>query len=942
MKLVKVAAGILNQTPFDWDHNAQNIKNAIEAARQKAATVLCLPELCITGYGCEDDFFRAELRRTALRMLDEIAPSTRGMIVSVGMPLLHNNAVFNCGALLVDGILAGIVAKKNLAGDGIHYEPRWFEPWSEGTIAHTIVNGRRVPIGDIHFLVGDIKIGYEICEDAWVYNRPGNRLAASAVDIILNPSASHFAFSKLETRKQLVLEGSRAFGASYVYSNLIGNEAGRAIYDGGAIIASAGKILSIGRRFTFQDFDITTAVIDVDNTRMMQARTYSFTPRLEDDPACIEVDFKYPDAMLEDPFPLDQEAWEKSPYIKEEEFTRSISLGLFDYLRKSKSKGFAVSLSGGADSSAVSCLVALMVELSLSELGLLEFRNRLAHIERIQKRTSDREIIGEILTLAYQSTQNSSDETRNSAEILSKALGARFFEFDVEDIVNKYTQMVGRAIGRAITFDTDDLAMQNIQARVRNPGIWMLANLFDSILLCTSNRSEGAVGYCTMDGDTSGGLAPLAGVDKAYIRRWLRWLESVGPAGIGPLPELSVVTRQSPRPELRPLAAEQTAEKDLMPYEVLDAIEELSIENNRSPLECYHFLRKRFPKRDGDELGRYIEKFFDRWSKNQWKRERLPAALHVASRNLDPRTWRRSPILSGAFKKELRLMWDFIEQEKQCEQSAHVAHRSESDDWLGADGAEPGHSDAASGSKSIDSNGAGKSGSNRGSNTSSRKALDLNKAALLIVDAQKGFGSNGELPVPEAEAIVPVINSMMPVFKHIFATQDWHPADHISFAINHAYKKVGDTLQMDGYEQPLYPMHCIEDTRGSQFLDGLETGSIQKTFRKGNHPDRDAFSPFLDIAGNTATDAERHLKDLGIETLFVCGLTTNVCVKETALQALDLGFDVFIVEDACRGVDMPGSKLETAVAKLKARGITFVPSAEVLALAPRKKRRSRG
>lgn len=915
MKLIKVGAGILNQTPFDWDHNLSNIKEAIRLARENAVTILCLPELCITGYGCEDDFFRTDLRNTAVHLLLDIATATRGMIVNVGLPLLHNNGLFNCGALLVDGKIAGIVAKKNLAGDGIHYEPRWFEPWHEGTIAHIKIGRQNVPIGDIHFRVGDVKIGYEICEDAWVYNRPGNKLAASAVDIILNPSASHFSFGKLEIRKQLVAEGSRAFGASYVYSNLIGNEAGRAIYDGGAIIASGGKLLSIGKRFTFQNVDLTTAVVDIDHTRMLQVRTYSFTPKLEDDPSCIDCEFEFPHAELEDPSPQSQEPWEKSPFVKEEEFARAIALGLFDYLRKSRSMGYTVSLSGGADSSAVCCLVGLMVEFVVGELGLTEFKKRLDYISELKALTSDRQIIGKLLTCAYQATANSSSETRQAAQRVAEALGAKFFEFDIEQIVEGYTNMVSEAIGRKLSFETDDLALQNIQARTRNPGVWLLANIYNSILLCTSNRSEGAVGYCTMDGDTSGGLAPLAGVDKAFVRRWLRWLQSVGPSGTGALPELEAVTGQAPRPELRPAEYEQTAEKDLMPYEILDAIEDASIEGNLSPLECFRLLNARFPDLAPRQLAQWIEKFYNRWSRNQWKRERLPAALHVASRNLDPRTWRRSPILSGAFARELAHMWDFVNQNFKTEA--------------------PGRGDLPD----MHVSEAGKTDSNGGdgSEKTVEFTFDPDSSALLIIDAQIGFGSNGELPVPDAEEIVPVVNSLMPKFRQVLATQDWHPADHVSFAINHANKQIGDTLEMDGCIQPLFPMHCVENTRGAQFFEGLNTDSINKVFRKGNDPEIDCFSPFLDNLGGKATDLDDHLRESKLENLYICGVATNYCVKAAAIDAVKLGYRVTVVTDACRGIDASGNKVEQALSEMRRQGVQLIESKELLKTGAKKK-----
>ncbi|HEY9787126.1 MAG TPA: bifunctional nicotinamidase/pyrazinamidase [Candidatus Obscuribacterales bacterium] len=928
MKLIKVGAGVLNQTPFDWDNNKRNIVDAISEARRRRISLLCLPELCITGYGCEDDFFRADLRYRAWDVLNEILPATRGMVVSVGLPVLHNNALFNCGALLVDGEIAGLVAKRNLAGDGIHYEPRWFEAWNEAAIAHVKFGDRLLPMGDIHFRIGGIKIGYEICEDAWVYNRPGNKLAPNAVDIILNPSASHFAMGKLQTRKQLVAEGSRAFGASYVYSNLLGNEAGRAIYDGGAIIASGGKILTIGKRFSFHDVDITSAVIDVESTRMMQLRTYSFTPNLLDDPSCVDVDFEFPECELEPPSPLNQDEWESGPHIRENEFARAVALGLFDYLRKSGSHGYIVSLSGGADSSAVSCLVYLMIELALQDLRIDGVKRKLSYLEKIDDCKTSRDLIGKLLTVVYQATRNSSHETRNSARVLSEALGARYYEFEVDKIVDAYTNMVSSAVKRKLTFETDDLALQNIQARVRNPGVWMLANIYDAILLCTSNRSEGAVGYCTMDGDTSGGLAPLAGVDKAFIRHWLKWLRSHGPLETGPLPELDVVIKQDPRPELRPEAMQQTAEKDLMPYAVLDLIEECSIENNQSPLECYQVLRARFPEKDKKTLAEWVEKFFVLWSRNQWKRERLPAALHVASRNLDPRTWRRAPILSGAFKKELREMWacvrkDYAKSESRQDKQARMKAATLPKDDNGAEGGD--HFRARNGSAKQTAAG-------------QKKLASRTKSALIVVDAQKGFGTNGELPVPGAESIVPVVNALAEKFDLVLATQDWHPADHVSFAINHQHKKIGDTLRMKGYLQPLFPMHCVQNTKSANFFDGLNTKAFKKVFRKGMDADVDSFSAFIDNAGNNATELETYLKKHGVRHIFLTGVCTNFCVKATALDGIKLGFDVTVIEDACKGVDAGNNTVKSAIKLMRENGVEIISSEAILQTSVKKER----
>lgn len=651
MRLIHVAAATLDQTPFDWDTNAANIVAAMRMARDAKVDILCLPELCVTGYGCEDMFHSPALRRTALEVVREVAPESAGLVVALGLPLLHNNALFNTACLLVDGQVAGFVAKQNLAGEGLHYEPRWFKAWPAGVRVDTPFDGRRVPLGDVFFDVGGVSVGFEICEDAWVAGRPGNELSRRGVDVILNPSASHFAFGKFETRKGFVEEGSRAFGVTYVYANLVGNEAGRSIYDGGCLIASAGRLVAQGPRFGFAPVALTSAVVDVDRTRRIQSGTASFRPNIGPDEHRVALEFRLghhdPPAPLEPPA-----AWELGSHVREEEFARAVSLALFDYLRKSRSRGFVVSLSGGADSTAVTCLAALMVHFGVEQLGVEGFRQRLGYIGL--RGQSVRELVGELLICAYQSTRNSSETTLSAARAVADAVGARLYEFDVDGLVRGYVEMVQGAVGRELTWERDDLALQNIQARVRGPSVWMLANLTGSLLLATSNRSECSVGYATMDGDTCGGVSPVAGINKAYLLEWLRWLEVEGPVGHGPIPTLSAVSSQAPTAELRPLERRQTDEDDLMPYVVLDAIEEAAVREKQEPAEVVRALRSRFEGVDEAQLEAWVRRFFTLWSRSQWKRERYAPTFHVDDENVDPKTWCRFPILSGGYARELR------------------------------------------------------------------------------------------------------------------------------------------------------------------------------------------------------------------------------------------------------------------------------------------------
>jgi NAD+ synthase (glutamine-hydrolysing) len=650
MKLLKVAAAALNQTPLDWENNLQNIVDAIGAARESGATILCLPELCITGYGCEDAFHSPGVLETAKTFLLRLLPETNGMVVSVGLPVIYAGAVFNAAALIVDGAIAGLVCKQHLAGDGIHYEPRWFKPWPEGINGEIEIGDVKYPVGDLLFDVGGFKLGFEICEDAWVGTRPGSSLSSRGVDVVLNPSASHFAFGKHSVRQRFVLEGSRAFHVTYLYANLCGNESGRAIFDGDVMIASAGKMLNCGERLSFKPFVVTTATVDVAATRMSRARTGSFEPDVDgDETDVIAVDFDWPECELAQAS-FERPSWETGEDLKYEEFTRSVCLGLFDYLRKSRSRGFVVSLSGGVDSAAVSVLAFLAIKLAEMELGFENLCQRLS-IEGLE---SVEEIAEAMITTAYQGTRNSGEVTRNAAEEVANAIHATHYELDVDSLVEDYKKMIEGALERELTWESDDITLQNIQARVRSPGIWMFANINRALLLSTSNRSESAVGYATMDGDTSGGLSPIAGIDKAFLRKWLVWMEKTGPNGFEPIAELAAVNAQQPTAELRPADQNQTDEGDLMPYEVLDKIERWAIRDKLLPVEVFKHLKVEYVDQTDQQLCAWTVRFFRLWCRNQWKRERYAPSFHLDDENLDPKTWCRFPILSGGYEYEIR------------------------------------------------------------------------------------------------------------------------------------------------------------------------------------------------------------------------------------------------------------------------------------------------
>lgn len=608
---MKIAGATVNQTPIDWANNTRNIIDAIEEARRQDVKILCFPELTITGYGCEDLFLAEWVSERSWAELLIIREKCDDITVAVGLPFRMNGITYNAVCVIRDRKILGVTFKQNLARDGVHYEPRWFDEGIPGEVRECTMGKDTFQVGDIIYTVDGIRFGFEVCEDAWQkHERPGYSLCARGVDLILNPSASHFAMGKSELReREVVIDGSEQFKCVYLFVNLLGNEAGRIIFDGDIIVGQHGKRIAINNRLTFDRYVVMAC--DVDFTTPVNTPVIPSTDNKEIN----------------------------------EEITRAVSLALYDYLRKSRAKGFALSLSGGADSSLCAVFVAEMVKRASRAMGWEKFCQEFS-LRASEVNGDWRTAVGKLLSCAYQGTRNSSPDTLSAAKQLADSIGAEFHEWKIDDEVESYSRKIEKAIGRKLEWSTDDIALQNIQARSRSPIIWMLANIRGAVLLTTSNRSEGDVGYATMDGDTSGSLSPIAGISKVFILQWLRWAEKeLGHTG------LHAVNNLQPTAELRPQERNQTDEADLMPYAILVQIERLAIYERRSPKEVYGLLAK-----DGDDatMKGYIQKFFRLWARNQWKRERLAPAFHLDDFNVDPRSWCRFPILSSGFEEELR------------------------------------------------------------------------------------------------------------------------------------------------------------------------------------------------------------------------------------------------------------------------------------------------
>ena len=221
-KKLVIGGACLNQIPMDWAHNLRNIKAAVVEAKSKGVQLLCLPELCLTGYGCEDVFLSHWLPKKALSKLNELIPLSEGIAFTVGLPVRIEDQVYNTCCLINDGKIDGFYAKHHLANDGVHYEKRWFSSWPYQKLVDFTVGDQMVPFGAFQTKVHDMKVAFEICEDAWLEDRPACHLLESEVDLILNPSASHFAFRTGAFRENLVKDSSSRFNCIYLYTNRYG------------------------------------------------------------------------------------------------------------------------------------------------------------------------------------------------------------------------------------------------------------------------------------------------------------------------------------------------------------------------------------------------------------------------------------------------------------------------------------------------------------------------------------------------------------------------------------------------------------------------------------------------------------------------------------------------------------------------------------------------
>jgi nicotinamidase/pyrazinamidase len=208
------------------------------------------------------------------------------------------------------------------------------------------------------------------------------------------------------------------------------------------------------------------------------------------------------------------------------------------------------------------------------------------------------------------------------------------------------------------------------------------------------------------------------------------------------------------------------------------------------------------------------------------------------------------------------------------------------------------------------------------------KVAHGSKSVLIVVDVQNCFVPGGSLAVKEGDVIVPLINRIAKGFENVVLTQDWHTADHVSFASQHSGKKPFEAVKLPYGNQILWPDHCVQGTEGASLVKDLSIPHAQLVIRKGFHKGVDSYSAFTEADGKTTTGLGGYLKQRSMKRVFVVGLATDFCVAWTAMDARKQGFETYVVEDACRGIDAQGS-LAKAWSSMKTAGVKRIQSADL-------------
>jgi NAD+ synthase (glutamine-hydrolysing) len=564
MRRFRVALAQINPTVGDLEGNVARIRVALGQARAVGARLVAFPELAITGYPPEDLLFKSAFIEANLRAVADVAVASTGLTVIVGF-VDKRDDIFNAAAVLHDGQPAGVYHKRYLPNYGVFDENRYFQA------------GTEVPV----FTLGETSFAVNICEDVWYPTGPTTRQALAGAELVVTINASPYHAGKGHQRERMIATRAADDVVCLAFVNMVGGQ-DELVFDGGSLIVNErGEPIARGRQFA-EDF----VVADLDLDAVFHARLHDSRRRKEKQ-AAAEVSRVVLPPLSSAPSPPLPSREALAPLAPVAEVYEALVLGTRDYVRKNGFTHVVIGLSGGIDSS-------LVAAIAVEALGR-------------------ENVSGVTMPSPYSSTG-----TRNDARRLARNLGVDFQTLPITPIFRVFR----RSLAAPFKGLKEDVAEENIQARIRGTLLMALSNKFGWLVLTTGNKSEIAVGYSTLYGDMAGGFAVIKDVPKTLVYAVSRHVNER--AGRAVIPE-SVFDR-APSAELRP---DQRDQDTLPPYAELDAILQAYVEEDRGVGDL---VARGF----AEETVRRVVRMVDT---NEYKRRQGPIGVKITPRAFG-RDWR--------------------------------------------------------------------------------------------------------------------------------------------------------------------------------------------------------------------------------------------------------------------------------------------------------------
>ncbi|KAH7681208.1 NAD(+) synthase (glutamine-hydrolyzing) protein [Dioscorea alata] len=583
---------------------------------------------------------------------------TDNVLCGIGMPIIHDSVRYNCQVFCMNRRILMIRPKMSLANDGNYRELRWFSAWTHKYMlvdfqlpsdVSEAISQSSAPFGYGYIQFLDVAVAAEICEELFTADPPRIGLALNGVEVFLNASGSHHQLRKLNVRIDAIKNATLSCGGVYMYSNHQGCDGARLYYDGCSCIVINGDVVAQGSQFSLKDVEVLIAQVDLDAVSSYRGSISSFREQASQKQKVLSVKAPYKICQSFKLQMVPTAPVEVKYHCPEEEIAFGPSCWLWDYLRRSGASGFLLPLSGGADSSAVAAIVGCMCQLVIKDIenGDEQVKTdaiRIGQYKNGEFPTDSKEFARRVFYTVYMGTENSSEATRSRAKKLADEIGSWHLDVPIDSVISALLSLFQTLTGKRPCYkvdggsNTENLALQNIQARVRMVLAFMLASLMPWVhnksgfylVLGSSNVDEGLRGYLTKYDCSSADINPIGSVSKVDLRSFLRW----GAAHLG-YASLADIEAAPPTAELEPIRSNynQLDEVDMgMTYEELSVYGRLRKIFRCGPVSMFQNLcHKWCGKLTPSEVAEKVKHFFKYYSINRHKMTVLTPSYHAES-----------------------------------------------------------------------------------------------------------------------------------------------------------------------------------------------------------------------------------------------------------------------------------------------------------------------